>query len=1215
MHSVGDNESIDRYIKQLEEKGLSIYQVAILNLGEIKKYIDVKDDIAEKIIKEAELRAKKNIRKRLAKYQDELRMLPHVGEKRAEILRLKNLNIENIADLDVGSLISILPRIRRSDAEDIISAARIVVKIETGKKIGGEEVKREREEVVVPPPQKVEETKKVKEETEVKTEEKEVEIKALKRKLPKIRQGLVNGNGLMDVKGVVNGLYFREMKKKRVKLPILVLILLIIAVPISTYFLLVPSNSLQIDGKFGDWESIGGYAIGNMKIKFAYQDGNLYFYYKRPNLFQENESVYVAIDSGKSGYSLNGIYVNTIAGVYGWKSHTVGGGVWRHSSSLLLWNFTRSGGIHYAFGDGQLEAEIKNVREDSKIVFVDERDNGYFTSPPFSIDDSDVFVIQKSITNIITNGGSVYSIFLSSPKKFNLERMKVMVEGASILSGIIEINGGKIFGSTLQNSVEFNINKNVENAKISFSGKFTGSAGSLVKIKTYFEGKDVHFSYINETSNFYLFTPPSNVSIDGAFGDWKNIREDVIGDVSDPNIDLTNYSYTHNLSDIFFEVRGRMMGGTDIPLFYHWAPKDSDRDTVPDKYDKYPYDFNNDGIPDNESYVVVNGKKLPDVDGDGVADYPYGPDTWLNTTIPSNFPKPYAGRKVSVYIGPPPPQKPKNGNDTAELYFGNGDSKGAHLYWVPFVVDYKITITGRDGIYRAYLYRYSPGRWIFEGRIGYIASGYHRIELATGLNLSNGRFWITIFNWNNQQDSPSIVRRAGTIATTTNVFYLHADSNGNPSNMNWTMGNNLQSVTYLTGVTSSHWVYENALAEDYYISSATAYLYVDSSSNPKTNDVLNVSLVMIDSNGNQRLLMYGTMQGSSISTGAMNTISLTSVIYNKVLKGYYLLLYANYTIGTPVSSLQIDYNSSSPQDSNLTIKPSTVTNITDVWTENTTAKTQYFKDGELIKIFGNVTDPLSYHHIKNATLSIYYYNSTSHSVETLLHNVSMIVNISRSGYAYLIFQYNYSLATNAPVGRYNITITAWSKENYKTSNTSGYFKVQCNISVSPYTNSSTGTIIWYNHTIWNNGSGYDLISINVSANVTVNNISLYYKTPSGLELMAYNNSGNGWNWVNTSFDTDNDGNPDTGWLAPGESFKIVVRVNASNLPPNSQVNTTVQINDIYICSDSAKDTTTVPEFNSFTAVLIAIPLLVFFGQRKWFFLTHKHRSKHVQHEN
>lgn len=71
---------------------------------------------------------------------------------------------------------------------------------------------------------------------------------------------------------------------------------------------------------------------------------------------------------------------------------------------------------------------------------------------------------------------------------------------------------------------------------------------------------------------------------------------------------------------------------------------DSDKDTVINEEDLFPYDFDNDGVPDADEGF--------DVDNDGIIDFPYGNDMWMNTTLPANFPNPYSGRNVVEYIGP-----------------------------------------------------------------------------------------------------------------------------------------------------------------------------------------------------------------------------------------------------------------------------------------------------------------------------------------------------------------------------------------------------------------------------------------------------------------------------------------------------------------------------------------------------------------------------------
>src|SRR6267143_6724396 len=152
----------------------------------------------------------------------------------------------------------------------------------------------------------------------------------------------------------------------------------------------------------------------------------------------------------------------------------------------------------------------------------------------------------------------------------------------------------------------------------------------------------------------YLGVVPVAPRVDGAFDEWNALSADPTNDVAprdNPTIDLTHYGGLHNgcATFLYAEVFGRILGGTPTPENPRQAPPqnstsvaDTDRDGVPDTADPMPYDFNNDGTPDAQTNC--------DVDGDGIIDYgcPGGTDYWLNTTIPSTFPAPYAGRSVSV---------------------------------------------------------------------------------------------------------------------------------------------------------------------------------------------------------------------------------------------------------------------------------------------------------------------------------------------------------------------------------------------------------------------------------------------------------------------------------------------------------------------------------------------------------------------------------------
>src|SRR3989449_8097340 len=143
-----------------------------------------------------------------------------------------------------------------------------------------------------------------------------------------------------------------------------------------------------------------------------------------------------------------------------------------------------------------------------------------------------------------------------------------------------------------------------------------------------------------ETGLVYLGAAPVNLRVDGAFGDWRGrpYGQDALGDVTnrtgapeyDANVDLvaTAVDVGTNFTG-YVRVDGRLLGGQDLPTTRtrtYPVPVDTDLDTVPDAVENQlgpnlTRDFNNDNITDDRT----GG----DVDGDGIVDYPAGPDCWL----------------------------------------------------------------------------------------------------------------------------------------------------------------------------------------------------------------------------------------------------------------------------------------------------------------------------------------------------------------------------------------------------------------------------------------------------------------------------------------------------------------------------------------------------------------------------------------------------------
>jgi len=205
---------------------------------------------------------------------------------------------------------------------------------------------------------------------------------------------------------------------------------------------------------------------------------------------------------------------------------------------------------------------------------------------------------------------------------------------------------------------------------------------------------------------------PTLVEVDGAFGEWSPnpITAGSPGVAGNPSIDLVGVATQMRPAGpttsvfAFAEVAGALFSGSPFPATPYQRPAagtpDTDRDTVPDSEDLLPSDFDNDGIPD--------AQEIGDVDSDALIDWPAGTDQFLETTLPANFPAPYGGRTVRVYIGPVTPP-PATGVDTLRVYLDT-DGVPSNGYLVENVyAEYMLRVTGKNGrIIGRDLYRFPP---------------------------------------------------------------------------------------------------------------------------------------------------------------------------------------------------------------------------------------------------------------------------------------------------------------------------------------------------------------------------------------------------------------------------------------------------------------------------------------------------------------------------
>ncbi len=602
------------------------------------------------------------------------------------------------------------------------------------------------------------------------------------------KNGTINGftNGIVNGHGVVNGTYRRRVDPGKSRemwklIAPLAIVFILLAAPLVGYTLYKSGQAFVVDGEFNEWKGVPSYyplrgsntSLGVESVQFHEQDGSLMFLIKTSRgVFQNTSGIYMFIDSdsnASTGYYVHGVGADYLIEIYGWDNSIRGKELYMfNGSSQEEYSFKPLDSVVAVYeGDGiegSARIELNGFR--AVVMATDYSGNGEII--PVSYGSPLTVVEEFSASTVIPLNQStdVLKITFSSTP-ITLREIEFQVYGTAPLSSITR---AELRGSGFRTD-----NYAIEDGKLIFQDVNAEVSNetvflSIVVDNPEFSSMSLGFKidrigssspyFINDMTDGapYIGNVPAEPALDGSFYDWKNLRNDTVDDVSrggaivdDPNVDITSYgSHTSDSLLVFLKVRGKMLGGEDVPVSRGPGVRDSDGDTVPDDVDPYPHDFNNDGVPDSESFIIVNGSSMLDVDGDGIPDYPMGPDMWLNTTIPDDFPAPYAGKEVHRYIGPVPHSTP-NGMDTIRIYINsdNDTRTGFSLPQYPFGADYMVELTGKDGVVvNASLYSYH-GSWRYEGEVKYF-TGFHSLELDT--SLKGGEILITTSNWKDEGD-------------------------------------------------------------------------------------------------------------------------------------------------------------------------------------------------------------------------------------------------------------------------------------------------------------------------------------------------------------------------------------------------------------------------------------------------------------------------------
>ena len=464
----------------------------------------------------------------------------------------------------------------------------------------------------------------------------EEEIKP-RREIKKARKGLVNGNGVLFEKGFVGGI-MELGKKNRLWVIFTALLLIIPVIVISTS---LASKGIEIDGYFDDWKNIKGlqiYSKNNFVKEVKYfKDSKLLIYieFKEGIFVSPVKYYYVAIGifldtdmKNTTGYEIEGIGADRLLLIYGYSGKIYGAKVMEYGGDGNTWAW-KDGARIPAKTDGlRIELASPRVRDFFGLIVCKntnyEMVSGIFSSKPgiyCVAEDGGGGVVEK---DDVVASLTVYPMSTGSVKT----KIKIENKGNSTTATFkVVLSNGEVLGENKY----LTLNQKMKMDVIYVGG---GKNGESIYIKPSFTAR---YFLKDSIAGKYIGTKPSRPSLDGIYAEWayKSEGKDCV-DI-DADIDKVDAKVVDNKTILSFSVTGEMLKGTYMPMSLYM---DSDGDTIPDPVDEYPHDFNNDGIPDSKS-TLPDGK--PDVDKDGIADYPYGNDKYLNTTV--------NGKNVSKYIG------------------------------------------------------------------------------------------------------------------------------------------------------------------------------------------------------------------------------------------------------------------------------------------------------------------------------------------------------------------------------------------------------------------------------------------------------------------------------------------------------------------------------------------------------------------------------------
>jgi len=404
--------------------------------------------------------------------------------------------------------------------------------------------------------------------------------------------GAVNGKAFVNGTGISNGLgpRSRDTRGRRNKVLsrwqiLAILIAIVVLIPAFMFLSYSnPKSAYSIDGDFSEWSEIVPYgtkmysASATTNITgwaVATDASDLFLYFttqERMMSTPDAESFYLFVDadgSNDTGYLLGSIGAEYMLRLTGWDDKVNSSSMSRYSSADRLdWNaWTSMGSLSQRLDGTRIEVKgslDSTLGNSAKFVILskDSSESGCISyAAPMN---GPVLIIRQTPSQDVSLDGVI-----EKSSTVEVLTIRFTSEGGS---GEVSKVAPSISGATMNGQIPFIKLSEGESQDVTISlDTVDALAGSLVTAEIFVSGVTSTYASVEvcgSGASAYVSSPPSTISIDGAFADWTLLSSDVDSmPVTVPSVDIDEVGNSSDSQSSYFyvSVRGEMCSGSYVP--------------------------------------------------------------------------------------------------------------------------------------------------------------------------------------------------------------------------------------------------------------------------------------------------------------------------------------------------------------------------------------------------------------------------------------------------------------------------------------------------------------------------------------------------------------------------------------------------------------------------------------------------------------------------